>query len=79
MSPTVFQYRHFRVVFFSREETRRHVHVLTPDGEAKFWIDPAVELAMNKGIPAREIADIKRQIEERTNEIRNALDRHFNR
>jgi len=40
MSPTIFQFRKFRFFFFSREEPRMHVHVRTPDGEAKFWLEP---------------------------------------
>lgn len=36
VSPTVFRYRNYRFYFFSREEPRMHVHVFSPDGEAKF-------------------------------------------
>jgi Domain of unknown function (DUF4160) len=48
MSPTVFRdgpYRFF--FFFSREEERLHIHVQSADGEAKFWIEPQIELARN--------------------------------
>ncbi len=38
MSPTVFYFKHDRFFFFSREETRRHVHIRSPEGEAKFWL-----------------------------------------
>ena len=38
MSPTVFKIKNYRFVFFSREEKRIHIHVSSPDGEAKFWI-----------------------------------------
>ena len=34
MSPTVFREGGFRFYFFSREETRMHVHVQAADGEA---------------------------------------------
>jgi hypothetical protein len=50
VSPTVFRYRNYRFYFFSREEPRMHVHVLSPDGEAKFWLEPVIELALNKGL-----------------------------
>ena len=40
MSPTVLRYKHYRFFFFSREETRKHVHVVSPEGEAKFWWEP---------------------------------------
>ena len=45
MSPTIFRHRSYRFYFFSREEPRRHVHVISPDGEAKFWIEPEIALA----------------------------------
>ena len=45
MSPTIFRYCPFRFFFFSREEDRLHVHVQSADGEAKFWIEPVIELA----------------------------------
>ena len=50
MSPTVFRESGFRFYFFSREETRMHVHVQAPEGEAKFWLEPAIELAHNYGL-----------------------------
>ena len=52
MSPTVFRESGFRFYFFSREETRMHVHVQGP-GEAKYWLEPAVELAHNYGLNER--------------------------
>ncbi len=45
MSPTVFREGGFRFYFFSREETRMHVHVQGSDGEAKYWLEPSIELA----------------------------------
>jgi hypothetical protein len=36
LSPTVFRDGEFRFFFFSREESRVHIHVSHPDGEAKF-------------------------------------------
>jgi len=38
MSPTIFREGPFRFYFFSREETRMHVHVHATAGEAKFWL-----------------------------------------
>ena len=42
MSPTVFRAGGFRFYFFAREEPRIHVHAQSADGEAKFWLEPAV-------------------------------------
>jgi len=45
MAPTIVRDGQFRLFFFSREETRIHVHVAHVDGEAKFWLTPQVGLA----------------------------------
>ncbi|WP_322774122.1 DUF4160 domain-containing protein [Synechococcus sp. CBW1107] len=50
MSPTVFRDGEFRFYFFSREESRAHIHVSHPDGEAKFWLSPSIELSRNIGL-----------------------------
>jgi hypothetical protein len=77
VSPTIFRYRRYRFFFFSREEPRMHVHVFSPDGEAKFWIEPMVELAVNQGLTATELNELKHIVEERQNEIRDLWQRHF--
>ena len=45
MSPTVFNEKGYRFFFFSREETRMHVHVHCAEGEARYWLEPEIELA----------------------------------
>ena len=47
MSPTVFREGPFRFFFFSREEERVHIHIESAEGEAKYWLEPNVELARN--------------------------------
>lgn len=79
MSPTVFRQAGFRFYFFSREESRMHIHAHGHSGEAKFWIEPQVELAQNQGLSRGEISLIRRLIEERENDIRNEWNRHFGR
>lgn len=56
-----------------------HVHVISPDGEAKFWLEPAIELAVNKGLAAAELNELRKIVEERQNEIREHWHRHFGR
>jgi Domain of unknown function (DUF4160) len=50
MSPTVFREGPFRFFFFSREELRMQIHGQSSDGEAKYWLDPKLELARNHGL-----------------------------
>jgi hypothetical protein len=79
VSPTVLRVRGYRFYFFSREEPRAHVHVQHASGEAKFWIEPRVELAQNYGLTPSRISTALRTIKEHENEIRAAWKKHFGR
>ncbi len=77
MSPTIFREKGYRFFFFSREERRSHVHVYCGKGEAKFWMDPRIEIAQNYGLAEREIREAQNIIEAHEQEIRNAWHTHF--
>ncbi len=77
MSPTVFKYKNYRFLFFSREESRIHIHVTSGEGEAKFWVTPQVRLARNFGLSQKQIAELKKVVEEHKNDIKNAWTEHF--
>lgn len=77
MSPTVFRARGFRFYFFSREEERFHVHVQHAEGEAKFWLDPTLELAKNHGLRIDQLASAEELIKEHEHVIRAAWRKHF--
>ena len=77
MSPTVFQEDGYRFFFFSREETRMHVHIYCGDGEAKFWLKPQIELARNHGLSRKQLKNIEMIIEKRKDEITNAWQKYF--
>lgn len=77
MSPTVFREKGFRFFFFSREETRMHVHVHSSEGEAKFWLEPQIELAKNHRISRNQLHEIEKMIEEHYDQLTNAWRDHF--
>lgn len=77
MSPTVLRWKGYRLYFFSREETRRHIHVFCADGEAKFWLEPEIDLASNHRLTEQQLGEIRQVIEERKDEIVAAWHRHF--
>jgi Domain of unknown function (DUF4160) len=79
MSPTVFRAGPFRFFFFSREEERLHVHIESAEGEAKYWLEPNVELARNYGLSSQDLRRIEQLIGEHEQEIRDAWNRHFGR
>lgn len=54
-----------------------HVHVKSPDGEAKFWMEPKIELAQNYGLTARQLKAAFKSIQEHKDEIREAWAAHF--
>ncbi len=77
MSPTVFRDGPYRFYFFSREETRMHVHVSCPDGEAKFWLEPVIALAQNYGLSEKQVKDAQTLVETHADECRNSWKAHF--
>ena len=77
MSPTIFRDRGFRYFFFSLEESRMHVHIRSPDGEAKFWLEPEIELATNKRLSDVQLNQIRKVVEERADELIAAWQDYF--
>jgi hypothetical protein len=75
--PTVLRINGYRFFFFSREETRKHIHICSGNGEAKFWISPEIELARNSGYSRQELKTIENIIEENHEYISRAWDEHF--
>ena len=77
MSPTVLRKDGYRFFFFSREESRKHVHVSCSDGEAKWWLEPDIELAYNHRLSAKQLRETEVIIRENFQEITDAWRRHF--
>jgi len=77
MSPTVFKKQNYRFFFFSREVNRMHIHVISPEGEAKFWIEPEIELVKSTGFNKKQINLLLNLINEKENEIKNSWKEHF--
>jgi hypothetical protein len=77
MSPSIFRVRNYRFFFFSREEARKHVHVASADGEAKFWVEPIVALADHSGFSDRELRQIEIIVRDKADEIIKTWKKHF--
>lgn len=54
-----------------------HVHVMSGEGEAKFWIEPVVALAENYGLKAPALKKLHQIVEDHQNEIKQAWKKHF--
>ena len=77
MSPTVFRIGNYRFYFFSREEERPHIHVVSPDGEAKFWIEPTISLAAYTGFSKKQLVKLQKLVEEHKSEVSKAWKKYF--
>jgi hypothetical protein len=55
-----------------------HVHVYCGDGEAKFWLEPEIELARNYCLSRLQLKQIEEIIEDHYNELTSAWQKHFN-
>ena len=78
MSPTIFRKGPYRFFFFSREEPRLHIHVISGDGEGKYWIEPKIELSSSAGFNQSQLTEIEKIIREHEHEIRDKWQQHFN-
>jgi hypothetical protein len=60
--PTVLRVGSYRFHFYSDEGTEPpHIHVRTPDGECKFWLEP-IALATVKGVKSHDVRAIERLV-----------------
>ncbi len=62
---------------FFDEPLSEDVQAQHANGEAKFWIEPVVELAANFSLKPKQVAEAQNLIEEHLNEIRGAWAKHF--
>jgi len=54
-----------------------HIHILCADGEAKFWLEPQIELAKNYKLSRIQLSEIERIIEDRCDDFKNAWRKHL--
>lgn len=77
MSPTILRHKSYRFFFFSREEPRMHVHISSPEGEAKFWLEPVVALANFEGFSKKQLKELQEFTEQHASEFTKAWKKHF--
>ena len=68
--PTLFIFFGLRFCFYTEDHEPIHVHVIAHGIEAKFNIEPNIELIYNKGLTPREVRLAKEIIEENKEIIR---------
>ena len=71
MSPVFRRESEYTFKIYSNEEERMHIHVLYGSHEAKYWLEPCVELAKNTGIPEHKLNEIKKIVEKYADSFKN--------
>ena len=56
MSPKFKEINGFVFKIYSNEEKRMHIHVVKAENEAKYWLEPNIELAENFGFNTKELS-----------------------
>jgi diadenosine tetraphosphate (Ap4A) HIT family hydrolase len=77
MSPTVYRKNGYRYFFFSKEEERIHIHIVSGDGEAKFWLKPEIDLAKNYNYSTKQLKEIELVIKKHYDEFISEWKKHF--
>ena len=77
MSPVFRRQSEYTFKIYSNEEDRIHIHVLCGGYEAKFWLEPHVELAKNTGIPEHKLNEIKKIVEKYADSFKEQFLQHI--
>lgn len=62
---------------YSNEEERMHVHVVKGGHEAKFWLEPEMELARNYGFGEADLKKITKIVEQYGNDFKRQFAAHI--
>ena len=79
MSPKFRQEDGFVFKIYYNEEERMHIHVVKAENEAKFWLEPTIELAENYGFGSKDLKKITKIIEENGNHFKEQFTAHIGR
>ncbi|MBR1468897.1 MAG: DUF4160 domain-containing protein [Prevotella sp.] len=77
MSPVFRRENKYTFKIYSNEEERLHIHVLCDGKEAKFWLEPTVELAKNTGISEHRLNEIKKIVEVYADDFKKQFRQHI--
>lgn len=77
ISPVLKRESEYTFKIYSNEEERIHIHVLYKGMEAKFWLEPKVELAKNTGIPDYKINEIRKIVEKYADDFKRQFIQHI--
>lgn len=77
MSPIFRRENGYIFKIYSNEEERKHIHVIKAENEAKFWLEPVIELVDNYGFNSKEIKNITQIVEQYGDEFKCKFTEHI--
>ena len=77
MSPTFLNEKGYRFFIWSKEEERKHVHVVHGNKQCKVWLEPTIEIAENNSFKKFELNEILTIINKNETEFNNKWNKHF--
>ena len=77
MSPVFGRESGYVFKIFSNEEERMHIHVMGDGNEAKFWLEPEIELAKNSGFSEHELNQIYKIVKKHAERFKEQYQQHI--
>ena len=78
--PKVLFLNGFSFLFYSNEgKEPPHIHVKKGDGEAKFWLEPIIEMEFSEDFSVSELRFIRETVEEHRDEFIRRWHEHLSR
>jgi hypothetical protein len=78
--PAVLRWKGYKFFFYSNEgdpSEPLHVHVRKGTSVAKFWLEPAMDLAEAYGMKPHELNSLQKMVEDNAEAIKRAWHRYF--
>jgi hypothetical protein len=78
--PVLLRQGPYKFFFYSNEGDPRepiHVHVRSPQGEAKIWLEPAIGIAHSHGFNARDLSAIMKIVIDNNDALKRAWRDYF--
>ena len=76
MSPKFKEINGFVFKIYSNEELRMHIYVVKAENEAKYCLEPDIELAENFGFSSKELSFIEKILKENGDDFKIKFARH---
>ncbi len=76
MSPKFKETNGYVFKIYSLEESRIHIYVFKAEKNAKYWLEPTIEMAYNKGFSTKELSFIEEILEKYGDEFKIKYQQH---